>query len=44
MAQDFDDIMADLEMGAIELRHPERMSQRQYIGKRQTGAATFHSE
>jgi hypothetical protein len=29
MAQDYRDIAEDLENGAIEIRHPERMPQRQ---------------
>jgi hypothetical protein len=29
MAQDYRDIAQDLENGAIEIRHPERMPQRQ---------------
>ena len=28
MAQDYDDIAEDLELGAIEVRHPELMPQR----------------
>jgi hypothetical protein len=27
LAQDFDDIAEDLEKGAVEIRHPERMPQ-----------------
>jgi len=30
MAQDYDDIAEDLENGAIEIRHPELMPQREH--------------
>jgi hypothetical protein len=32
MAQDYEDIAADLENGAVELRHPELMPQRRRQG------------
>jgi len=31
-ARDFDDIAVDLENGAVEIVHPNRMPQRQHIG------------
>jgi hypothetical protein len=36
LAQDYDDIAVDLEAGAIEVRHPERMPQ----NSRQRGASS----